>query len=205
MAHKCPRHLDAYRLVYDELSVTQKGILLRGQRIVVPSGLRQQIMQLAHLGHQGIVRTKSLIRSRVWFPGIDKAVEAMIKRCRECQAVTDRPTYEPLKPSELPSGPWRVVAGDFFGPMADGRYWFVNYDEYSRWTTVDDVSSCSFDQVKQVLETIFSLIGSSHVYKSDNGSPFQSYQFAEFAKHWGFNHRRITPLWPRANAASRVL
>jgi transposase InsO family protein len=37
------------------------------------------------------------------------------------------------------------------------------------------------------------------VYKTDNGSPFQSYQFKAFAEKWGFRHRRVTPEWPRAN------
>lgn len=36
-------------------------------------------------------------------------------------------------------------------------------------------------------------------FKTDNGSPFQSYEFAAFARKWGFKHRRVTPLWPRAN------
>ena len=35
-------------------------------------------------------------------------------------------------------------------------------------------------------------------YKTDNGSPFQSHRFMDFAKKWGFKHRRVTPEWPRA-------
>ena len=34
---------------------------------------------------------------------------------------------------------------------------------------------------------------------SDNGPLFQSHRFAEFARKWGFKHRRVTPEWPRAN------
>jgi len=35
--------------------------------------------------------------------------------------------------------------------------------------------------------------------RSDNGPPFNGYQFKEFAQSQGFKHRRITPAWPQAN------
>ena len=35
--------------------------------------------------------------------------------------------------------------------------------------------------------------------KTDNGSPFQSQQFADFAKSLGFTHHKITQLFPSAN------
>ena len=36
---------------------------------------------------------------------------------------------------------------------------------------------------------------------SDNGPPFFSHAFSEFAARCGFEHRKISPLWPRANGA----
>lgn len=197
---KCPKRLDSYRAVFDELNVSESGVLMRGQRVIIPKNLRQRVLALAHAGHQGIVKTKALVRARVWFPGIDVEVEKLVKYCRQCQATSDRPTYEPLRPSEMPPGPWMEVSGDFFGPMADGQFWFVNHDEYSRWASVDKVKSCGIDHVKPILEQLFATIGTPLVYKTDNGAPFQSYEFARFAKAWGFHHRRVTPLWPRANA-----
>ena len=47
---------------------------------------------------------------------------------------------------------------------------------------------------------MFTEFGIPHTLKSDNGSPFQSDDFAKFANYLGFKHRRITPYWPRANA-----
>ena len=37
------------------------------------------------------------------------------------------------------------------------------------------------------------------VVKSDNGPPFNGDEFAKFASVLGFRHRKVTPLWPRAN------
>ena len=49
------------------------------------------------------------------------------------------------------------------------------------------------------MDQLFTTFGAPETYKTDNGSPFQSHQFKEFTKKWGFKHRRVTPEWPRAN------
>ena len=99
----------------------------------------------------------------------------------------------------MPERPWQKLSGDFFGPTPGGWYWFVNIDEHSNWAAVDKLRTPSEDQVEPVLNRLFSTFGAPEVYKSDNGSPFQSHRFSEFAKKWGFRHRRVTPEWPRAN------
>jgi hypothetical protein len=194
-----PTSLVAFKTIIDELSVQASGILIRGQRIVVPVSLRNRIVQLAHRGHQGIVKTKALIRSRVWFPGIDAHVERTVKNCVECQANTDRQQYAPLKPSEMPAGPWQEISGDFLGPLPDGTYWFVNHCDYSRWISVEVLHSLTADVVTRALTKLFAVLGTPFVYKTDNGPPFFSNQFAQFAADLGFTHRKVTPLWPRAN------
>ena len=197
---KLPTKLVSYAHVFKELSVTRGGLVLRGQRLIIPRSLRARIVDLAHGGHQGIVKSKSLIRSRVWFPNIDNMVEHRVKACLECQANSDRQVYEPLRPSKLPEGPWHTVCGDFFGPMEDGRYWFHNGDEYSRWGSVEEICATNELEVEKVLDKLFTTFGAPAVYKSDNGSPFQSHSFKKFAKKWGFKHQKSTPEWPRANA-----
>ena len=41
--------------------------------------------------------------------------------------------------------------------------------------------------------------GIPEVVKTDNGPPFQSEDFANFAKYLNLTPQRITPLWPEAN------
>lgn len=143
-----------------------------------------------------------LIRSRLWFPGIDAKVERKVKQCLECQATDQKRNYEPLRPSEMPQGPWQEVSADFFGPMPDGAYWFVNSCDYAKWVSVARLSSVSFEQVEPVLVKLFRTIGIPSRYKTDNGSPFQSHNFKLFAERYGFKHRKVTPYWPRANATA---
>lgn len=58
-----------YRNLKVELLVYQ-GTVLRGNRSKVPKTLRDRAVDVAHVGYQGIVKTKRLIREKVWFHGL---------------------------------------------------------------------------------------------------------------------------------------
>ena len=62
--------LKLFRKVKDELTASDElRIILRNSRIVVPTAIRNKAIQLAHECHQGLVKTKHLLREKVWFPG----------------------------------------------------------------------------------------------------------------------------------------
>ena len=61
----------------------------------MPISLREQILKLVHEGHQVIVKTKQLLREKVWWPGIDQAIEQLIRTCIACQAQSPRSTPPP--------------------------------------------------------------------------------------------------------------
>lgn len=199
------RELKDYCHVRDELACFDDNVLLRGRLIVIPSSLRDRVVSLAHEGHQGMSRTKSFLRSKVWFPGMDSSVESAIRRCHACQVVQDTHTpLEPLRMSEMPPGPWQHVSIDFCGPLPTGDYLMVLIDEYSRYPVVEIVRSVSASTVIPVLDKVLSVFGFPKILKSDNGSPFNSEAFARYAAHSGFAHRRVTPRWPRANSQAEA-
>lgn len=183
----------------DELSIYD-GVILRDHRLLIPSPLQERVVEIAHHTHQGIVKTKQLIREKVWFPGIDKMVENTVKACIPCQASYPGPNKrEPICPTPLPSGPWSEVAVDFAGPFPSGQYLLVVVYEYSRFPEVEIIHSTSAKVVLPRLKSIFARQGLPSVVKTDNGPPFQGQEFADFAVICGFKHRKITPLWPEAN------
>ena len=92
----------------------------------------------------------------------------------------------------MPSGPWQEVSGDIYDPLPDRSYWLVTHCEYSRWVDIEELKSITSYSVIQALKRLFSMIGTPLFYKSDNGPCFSSYEFAQFAKHCGFHHRKIT-------------
>ena len=47
--------------------------------MVVPTKLQQTVLQELHTSHPGIPRVKFVAHSHVWWPGIDKEKEQLIK------------------------------------------------------------------------------------------------------------------------------
>ena len=109
-----------YDSIFTELAVVG-GLVVRGARIVVPKSLRDKVVKLAHEGHQGITKTKEYLRTRVWFPGLDRMVEAHIQHCHPCQVVTVSQEREPLRMTPMPNETWKEVAMDFWGPIHTGE------------------------------------------------------------------------------------
>ena len=164
--------------------------------MVIPTSLQKQVINIYHEGHLGIVKTKQLLRSRVWFPVIDKSVERKIASCIPCQASTNSSQREPLKMSPTPNGPWLQVSADFCGPFPTGETVLVVLDAYSKYPEVEIVPSIAAKDTMPVLERIFATHGIPKVLKTDYGPTFQGHAFQSFAKAKGFTHRKITPLWP---------
>ncbi|KAK7933589.1 hypothetical protein WMY93_004485 [Mugilogobius chulae] len=195
--------LKHFKHVRNELTASPASdILLRDTRIVIPTALHEKAIRLAHEGHQGIVKTKALLRTKVWFPDIDRKAEAAVRNCLACQANTPVTQNEPLKMSPLPEAPWHSVSPDFYGPLPSGEYLLVITDDYSRYPVVEIVRSTSAVTVIPVMDKVFSMFGIPRVVKTDNGPPFNSDSFTQFAEYLGFHHRKITPLWPQANATA---
>ena len=92
MLRKCVQTNDwdgvepVFKAVRNELTVLGK-LVLRGTRLVIPKKLCKQVLDLAHEGHQGIVKTKQRLRTKVWWPGIDRETEHAYRTCHGCQLV----------------------------------------------------------------------------------------------------------------------
>ena len=164
---------NTFASIKTELSVSNNGLLLRDSRIVIPSKLQDQVVNIAHEGYQGIEKTKSLLREKVWFPNIDKLVETKVKNCMPCQACADFKVREPLKMSKLPSKPWDEVSIDFCD-IPNGGHLLVIYDDYSRFPEIEFTNSTSAKTVCPKIDKIFSTQGIPSIVRSDNGPPFDS-------------------------------
>ena len=190
--------LPSYAQVKDELCVYGE-LLLRGTRIVIPRLLRDRVVRLAHEGHQGIVKTKYRLRSKVWWPGMDKDVERFCKVCHGCQVTSGFDPPEPMSRVLPPSGPWQDCGADLLGPLPTGESILVVVDYYSRFLEVAILKSTTSAKVIEALAPMFARFGLPFSLRTDNGPQFVSEEFEGFLRMNGIEHRRTTPLWPQAN------
>lgn len=63
---------------------------------------------------------KQRLRSKHWWPTIDKGVEKHCKSCYGCQLVAKPMNPEPLHWTALPSQPWQELAIDVLVPLPAG-------------------------------------------------------------------------------------
>lgn len=61
------------------------GCLMRGMRVIVPESCKTAVLAELHTSHPGIVKMKLLACVHVWWPGIDKHVEQLVRDCESCQ------------------------------------------------------------------------------------------------------------------------
>ena len=172
---------------------------MRGKRICIPSALQVRVIELAHEGHQGEIRTKQLLCSCVWFPDMDKQVQKFVKDCAACLVSQSTKARTPLVMSKMPEKAWTELSMDFY-TIPDFTELLVVIDDFSRFPVVVPTQSTAFKFVEEKLIDILSTFGVPVVIRTDNfTSPFNGKDFAAFAERMGFKHCKVTYAWPKAN------
>ncbi|XP_060587991.1 uncharacterized protein K02A2.6-like [Ruditapes philippinarum] len=174
------------------------NIVLRGNIIVITQGHRPKVLQIAHETHQGIVKTKQILREIVCWPGIDNEIEMLIKTCFQCQLVSNPSQQLPITPTELPETPWQIAGMDLTGPFPGGEYILVVIDYYSRYPEVEIMKSITSRCIIQRLMQIFATHGLPSVIKTDNAPNMVSQETTNFFTANGIKHQRVTPYYPQA-------
>ena len=113
------KSISAYFAVRHEIT-SVRGVLLRGHRLIIPISLRNRTLALAHRGHLGIVKTKQNLRTKVWWPRLDKEAEHHVKECLTCQISGNPEPPPPLAVVPPPMAPWSCIHVDFYGPAPTG-------------------------------------------------------------------------------------
>ena len=188
-----------YARVIGEISVTEDGLVMRGEKLILPVSLRKRAVMIAHEGHQGMSKTKSLLRTKVWFPKMDQMVNEVVMGCLPCQLQDGGCNPQPLKMSVMPEEPWTNLAMDFYGPLPNGCELMVVMDEQSKNPWYEEVRTTAAEHVCPALEKLFAFVGFPKVLKTDNGPPFNGRKFKEFLESYGIEHRKVTPEHPQAN------
>ena len=82
--------------------------------IIVPNKCRDELLEKLHVGHFGIDRTKLRARDSIYWPGINKDIEILVKTCDTCQENGKRNNKDPVLSREIPMCPWTMLELDLF-------------------------------------------------------------------------------------------
>ena len=142
--HKISEDLHPFYRRRLELTI-ECGCLMWGIKVIVPYKLQGRVLEELHTGHIGIVKMKSLARTHVWWPSVDKQIEEIVQKCEPCQSLRNRPAPSTLHPWTWPSRPWQRLHVDFAGPFMDRSYLIV-VDAHSKWPEVIPMMTTTADK-----------------------------------------------------------
>ena len=180
-----------------ELSL-EDGIILWGNRVVIPSCFQTRVLEVLHTTHIGISRMKSLACQFVWWPKLDIDIASMLQSCNACAVLGADPILTVLHPWEWPKQPWYRIHVDYAGPLY-GKMYLILIDAHSKWMDVHITNGCTTATTIEKLQLSFSTFGLPQVLVSDNGPAFSSAEFQHYMKQNGINHVKTVPYHPASN------
>nr|XP_027209716.1 uncharacterized protein K02A2.6-like [Penaeus vannamei] len=183
--------------VWSELSVVQDCIL-RKTRVIIPDRLKGRVLAELHAEHQGIVLTKAIARTFVWWPGIDNDITTHVRNCEGCAFQQNNPAPCKTHPWETPSTSWQRVHIDFAGPFR-GHTFLIVVDSFSKWPEVIPMISTTAYSTVRVLMSLFATHGIPEQIVLDNGPQFVSSEFDSFCKGNNIKHIRNAPYHSATN------
>lgn len=191
-----PVNLQFYYKIRNDLFVAN-NLLFKNACVVVPKTLRKTMLDLIHLNHFGIEKSKNRARQVLFWPYMNKEIEDLVKNCRSCLENQKSHSYEPLMLRQVPEGPWQVVGTDIF--YYKNKSYLLLVDYYSKFIEVTELPQETTDHVIAVLKSNFARYGIPLTLYSDGGPQYSSYKFSEFCRAWHFIHRTSSPYYARSN------
>ena len=187
------------------LNVTD-GVVLYNDRIVVPSSLRQRVLENLHSAHQGVTSMTSRAVSTVFWPGITANIENARSSCRTCHK--NAPSQQKLPPVEpkIPKVPFEMICSDYF--KLGGSCYLVIVDRLSGWSEVIQVkaggSMSGAKGLCQALRQVFATFGVPEEISSDGGPEFTARESKDFYRRWGIRHRLSSAYFPQSNGRAKL-
>ena len=193
--------LKPYAKILEQMTISDSGIILKENKIILPSKLIQVVIKKAHQGgHPGMTSMKRRIRAHFYRPGLNEDIERAVKSCRECTLFTSKNRKSKLHPQITEQyNAWEKVSIDLFGPMPDNRHIVVVQDMVSKFPAARILTKTDADHTISAIKDIYSDYGNPICHRTDNGPPFNSESFKEFSNNRGIRHDLSFPYHPQAN------
>lgn len=179
----------------------------RGDRWVVPKGVRWQVVKQNHddIGHFAVDKTLEKLQATYWFAKMRSFVKKYVGSCLECayskSAGGKRPGF--LHPIEKVDQPFHTVHVDHVGPFVrsskGSMHILVMIDAFTRYIYVRPVRNTKTLNTVRILRDYFGIFGVPKRLISDRGTSFTSTSFKRFIVEKGIKHILNAVSTPRAN------
>lgn len=173
------------------------GLLLFGERIVIPQSMRSDILSRIHDGHMGVNKCRERAKMSVFWPSLSAEIAELVSGCDFCQEQRPTQKHEPMIATQHPSAPWEKVATDLC--TVKGEKYCVLMDYYSKYLEITHMHSTTATNVIKHVKAIFARWGVPREIISDNGPPYDSNEWKAFASDWGITLTTTSPYNPQAN------
>ena len=198
--NKCPEVIRSYFPYRDELTV-YNGLVLKGNRIVIPAILRNDLLTVVHESHLGICKTLDHVRTCIFWPNITNDIKDMISHCRACAQHQDKQPNETIV-SDPELKPWTSLSINNFEHK--GRHSLIILDRCTKFVVVKCVHSYANTTTETMCE-VFSEVGLPDNIHSDRGRNFLSECFTQFLNTLGIDLTYCSTYHHSSNPAEQAI
>ena len=177
------------------------GVVLLGQRIVIPPALRGPILDALHSAHQGVSVMRARANDTVYWPDINVDIARVRDQCMSCHQMAKSNPMQPPSDIKTPEYPFQMICADYF--TFNNTDYVVVVDRYSNWPMVFKSESGADGLIRRLRET-FVTFGIPEELTSDGGPQFTAGKTQEFLRSWGVNHRLTSVANPHANCRAEL-
>ena len=173
-------------------------------QLILPGHLTKRVLNGCHgqVGHQGIVRTLSLLRERFYWPVMHKEATHYVKKCQNCLKRKATPDVAPLQPI-IANQPMELVHMDFLSiepSKGNIENVLVITDHFTRYAQAyPSKTQTAQATAKMLLENFIRDYGFPEKFLSDQGRNFESELISELCELAKVEKVHTTPYHPMTN------
>ena len=189
-----------YRKSYSDNSTSKKTLW----QLIVPKLFRERALLGCHddVGHQGILRTLSLLRERFYWPGMQEEATQHVLKCSRCLRRKTPPQVAPLQPI-LVTQPLELVHMDYLSlepSKGNIENVLVITDHFTRYALAYPSKTQTAQATARILwDNFICHYGFPEKFISDQGRNFESDLIKELCKIAGVKKVHTTPYHPQGN------
>ena len=197
------------KLENDVLWYKWEGGPLKKLKLVVPQGLRTEILQMCHdakiAGHLGVDKTVIRIRQSFYWPNLYTDVKKYVLSCTACTQNKKAPINPRAGMKLYHAGmPMERVHIDVVGPFPisnrGNTVILVVVDQFTKWVEFYPLPNQSTEIVcKAIIDNFITRFGLPTRLHSDQGRNFESSLFQQLCEALEITKTRTSPYRPSAN------